>query len=77
MAPPPKKYHPPAKKIISKNYFFSNSISSKNKTIDLKNFKKIAPPFLKNPPANINFNFVNPNCNSWVDSRRSACAMGK
>ena len=25
----------------------------------------------------LKFNFVNPNRNSWVDSRRSACAMGK
>ena len=41
-----KIYPPPQKKIISKNYFFSISIS-------------------------------NPNRNFWVDSRRSACAMGK
>ena len=50
--------------------------------------KKIAPtPPPKNPRAKffffffflffLKFNFVNPNRNSWVDSSRSACAIGK
>ena len=55
----------PAKKIN----FSQIQFSFKNNKIYLKNFKKNSPPS--------KFNFVNPNGNSWVDSRRSACTMGK
>ena len=40
---PPSPKKTPRQKIISNNYFFSISISSKNKKIDLKNFKIISP----------------------------------
>ena len=40
--PPPKKKIPP--QIISKNYFFSISISPKNKKDDLKIVQPFCPP---------------------------------
>ena len=48
--PPPQK-NPPAPKKISKNYFFSISISPKNNKFDFKFFWKIAPPPKKKSPA--------------------------
>ena len=66
---PPLKKNPLAKKIISQ---FQIRLKT---TIDLNNFKK--SPWPNSYFFFLNFNFFNSNCNSWVDSRRSACAMGK
>ena len=66
--PPPKKKISRPKQLIFLKFNFV-----KKKKIDLTNFKKNCPPPLQKIPKPNLFS----NRNSWVNSRRSACAMGK